>query len=71
MMGTVPFWGLHKKEYSKEYNIWESVLGSPYFGKVPYGVLGCHPNDGASNAKGMKNQLYRRFLTEVGPIWLR
>ena len=27
----VPFWGL----YSKDYSILGSILGSPYFGKLP------------------------------------
>ena len=24
--------------YNKDYSIWGSILGSPYFGKLPYGV---------------------------------
>ena len=26
--------------YSKVYSIWESILGSPYFGKLPYSITG-------------------------------
>ena len=28
----VPFWGSHNKGYS----VWGSMLGSPYFGKLPF-----------------------------------
>ena len=30
----VPFWG---SLYNKDYNIWGFILGSPHFGKLPFG----------------------------------
>ena len=32
----VTFWGPNNKDYS----IWGSMLGSPYFGKLPYRYIG-------------------------------
>ena len=48
----VPSWGLHNKDY----NILGSILGAPYFGKLPYTVL-FHQSQGAKSCRRRGNNL--------------
>ena len=59
-MGVSQNYGYHFKGlYIKGYNILGSILGSPYFGKLPYGSFKNRGGDALGAHSGLNKTLFR------------